>query len=397
MNGYTIIIPKDYSAGEWICSHELAHFLNEKGYGASVTTLGTGVGRTLFFGNSERLSGNLYSVREGHVSAGSHYGYDKATEMLKTLIEEGTLPEDAQFSGDAAEDFADPTVYTLKRSGDARVMYCNVFNALYKVDKINTPELTSGPIPLRHMMESELFRAYLPDALCLQEYSKYFRDGWEGSPSMTSYLEELGYVEAVAKTPDDIPNNTPVFYLADRLELIECGFHLYSGEHGDKSKSVTWARLRIKASGKCFVAMSTHFMWNAPHKLTREQAVEIRNSNAKEALELIEEIASDEPVIFGGDLNCNTREEAWLSLAEGGLTYAKNIAEHFNTSRGWKSYAIYDSNLNVHVKVPVPPDGNGIDHVFVKGNIKVDTFMTVTDKFALLSTDHCPKFADIVL
>ncbi len=397
MSGYTIIIPKDYTAGEWICSHELAHFLNEEGYGASVTTLGTGVGKTLFFGNSEGLSGNLYSLRDMHVSAGSAYGFEKATEILKSLIEQGELSEETQFSGDAAQDFAEPTVYTLKRSGDARVMYCNVFNALYKVDKINTPELTSGPIPLRHMMEKELFGAYLPDVLCLQEYSKWFRDGWEGSPSMTSYLEELGYVEAVVESPDGIPTCTPVFYLPDRLELVESGFHIYSGDYDDRSKSVTWARLRIKVSGKQFVAMSTHFMWNAPHKLTREQAIEIRKSNAREALALIDEIAKDSPVIFGGDLNCNTREEAWLSLAEGGLTYAKNIAGHFNTSRGWKSYAIYDSNLNVHVKVPIPPDGNGIDHVFVKGNIKVDTFMTVTDKFALLSTDHCPKFADIVL
>ena len=397
MSRYTIIIPKDYSAGEWIFSHELAHFMNEKGYTAFVTTMGTGVGSTLFFGNSEGLSGNLYSLRNMHLSAGSAYGFEKATEILKSLIEEGKLSEETQFSGDASEEFSEPTVYTLRRSGDARVMFCNVFNALYKVDKINTPELTSAPIPLRHMMEKELFGAYLPDVLCLQEYSKYFRDGWEGSPTMTSYLEQLGYAEAEVEPPDGIPTCTPVFYLPDRLELVESGFYIYSGDYGDRSKSVTWARFRIKVSGKQFVAMSTHFMWNAPHKLTREEAIEIRKSNAREALAIINEIAGEDSVIFGGDLNCNTREEAWLLLANGGLMYAKSIAEHSNASRGWKSHAIYDSNINVHVKVPIPPDGNGIDHVFVKGNMRVDTFMAVTDKFALLSTDHCPKFADIIL
>ena len=397
MSEYNIIIPKNYNASEWIYSYDLARFMTEKGHTAKVTTMGTGVGKTLFIGNSEGLGGNLYSMRDMHLSARSEYGFEKAVEQIKNLMETGALPEEMEFSGDAADSFEEPTVYTLKRSGDVRVMFCNVFNGLYKVDKINTPNLTSGPIPLRHMMEKELFGAYLPDVLCLQEYSQWFRDGWEGSPSMTSYLAELGYVEAVAKTPDGIPNHTPVFYLAERLELVECGFHLYSCEHGDKSKSVTWARLRIKTSGKQLIAMSTHFMWNAPHKLTLEQAYEIRRSNAREALELIGGFEDGIPVFFGGDLNCNSREESWLLLADGGLTYAKNAAERVNTSRGWKSYAIYDSDTNTHVKVPIPPDGNGIDHVFFKGDVKIDTFMTVTDRFALLSTDHCPKFADITL
>ena len=84
-------------------------------------------------------------------------------------------------------------------------------------------------------------------------------------------------------------------------------------------------------------------------------------------------------------------------LAQSGLTYAKDVATAANTSCGWKSYAIYDSDINVYVKISVPEDGNGLDHVFVRGNVEVDTFMTVTDRFALLSSDHCPKFVDVTL
>lgn len=245
------------------------------------------------------------------------------------------------------------------------------------------------------MMEKELFEAYLPDVLCLQEYQQWFREGWEGSPAMTSYLRKLGYEEAVVKTPDGITNATPVFYLTGKLELDECGFHLYSGDNDSGTKSITWARFTVKKSGKKFVAMSTHFMWNAGW-LTREQAIEQRKSNVCEALQIIDSLGKF-PILFGGDFNTNRASEEWQTVAESGLIYAKDVAAVANTSCGWKSYAIYDSDLNVYVKAPMPEEGNGLDHVFVKGDIEVNTFMTVTDKFALFSTDHCPKFADVTL
>ena len=396
VNEYTVVIPRCYTASQWITAYEIAKLLGEKGHRTVVTTMGTGVGRTLFIGNREGLSGNSYSFSDMHLSADSAFGCEKALEELKKCIEGGALPEDISLSGDASHSLADSMLYTQQRSGDLRVMYFNVFNNIYKVDKINTPNLTSGPIALRLLIEKELLSLYLPDVLCMQEYQKWFREGWEGSPSMTEYLSELGYAEAVADTPDEIPDATPVFYRPERLELIECGFHLYSGDNDGMTKSITWARLKIKKSGKQLVAMSTHFMWNASW-MSREEAIEARKTNAREALALIDRISGDTPVIFGGDLNCNSAAEEWRILAEGGLSYAKSFADSFNASCGWKGYAIYDSDTNTYTNIPVPHDGNGLDHVFVKGNIKVDSFLTVTDKLALLSSDHCPKFADITL
>ena len=398
MSKLTINIPYAYSASQWLFAHGLAKYMNDKGYPAVVTSMGTGVGDVLFVGNSEGLEGNRYSVRERHVSASSPYAFERALEELIGLLDGGNTLDGIELSGDAAESFEEPTVYTLERSGDVRIMFCNVFNHIYKFDKINTPNLTSGPIPLRHLMEKEIFEAYLPDVLCLQEYQRWFREGWEGSPTMTSHLEAIGYVEAVAKTQDDLPNAVPVFYLPDKLELEACGHLLYDGHelHGDKTKSVTWARFTVKQSGKRFIAMSTHYMWNSP-KFTKEQGAEFRKSNSRQALELIATMEEGVPVIFGGDLNCNSREEEWHMLEDSGLTYAKTAAERFNKSAGCKRYAKYDSDTNTHVEIIIPNEGNGIDHVFYKGNVRVNTFMTVTDRLALLSTDHCPKFADIVL
>lgn len=385
----------NYTASQWLFAHELAKYMNDLGKPTSVTTMGTGIGEVLFVGNSEGLSGNRYSIREKRVSAASVYGYERVLDEIKMAIDAGNSLDSLTLSGDASDSFESPTVYTLKRSGDVRVMYCNVFNNIYKPDKINFPNLSSGPIPLRHMMEKELFEAYFPDVLCLQEYQRWFREGWEGSPAMTSYLRELGYGEAEVKTPDGIVNATPVFYLTDKLELEECGFRLYSGDNDSGTKSITWARFTVKKSGKSFVAMSTHFMWNA-NWLTREQAIEQRKSNVREALEVIDSLG-ELPIIFGGDFNTNRASEEWQTVAKSGLMYAKDIAAVFNASCGWKSYATYDSDINVYIKIPMPKDGNGLDHVFVKGNIEVNTFMTVTDRFALYSTDHCPKFADITL
>ena len=58
VNEYTIVIPSCYTAAQWIIAYEIAKLLTEKGHRAAVTTMGTGVGRTLFIGNREGLSGN---------------------------------------------------------------------------------------------------------------------------------------------------------------------------------------------------------------------------------------------------------------------------------------------------------------------------------------------------
>lgn len=396
MNEYHIIIPRTYTASEWITAYELAHFMTEMGHSTDVTTMGTGVGKTIFIGNAKGLDINCYAMSDMHLSAGSAYGYERLLAEIKARIEDGELSESIELSGDLSDILEAPQIYTQKRSGDARVMFFNVFNNIYKVDKMNTPNLTSGPIALRHLIEKELIDSYLPDVLCMQEYQKWFREGWEGSPAMTEYLSELGYSEASTETFDGISNATPVFYRPDSLELIECGYHVYSGDNDGGTKSITWARLRVRKNGKRFVAMSTHFMWNADW-MSREEAVEVRKTNAREALALRDAISAGDPVIFGGDLNCNSASKEWKMLVDGGFSYAKSIAEVFNTSCGWKNYAIYNSDINVYTSIPVPHDGNGLDHVFVWGNVKVDAFMTVTDKLALLSSDHCPKFADITL
>lgn len=395
MQDYNVVIPQKYSASEWLFAHELAQLFEANGKTASVSSLGTGIGETLFVGNSEKLTGNKYSVRNRRISAGSVYAFEALIEKLEPLINKGTAFGDVTLSGDVTDSLSDSRVYTQKRMGDVRVMYFNVFNNIYKPDKINTPNLSSGPIPLRHLMEKELIEAYSPDVLCMQEYQQWFREGWEGSPTMTSYLNELGLTEVVADMPSGASNATPIFYNAKRVTLVRCGYLPYTDNGGDLTKTLTWARFRVNGNGKEFVAISTHFMWNADW-LTKDEWSAIRGSNAREALALISEVGSDVPVIFGGDLNCNTASDEW-KLLHASMSYAKDVAEVKNTSGGWKPYATYDSDTNTYIDIPVPQDGNGLDHVFVKGGMKVNAFMTVTDKFALCSSDHCPKFVDITL
>ena len=67
------------------------------------------------------------------------------------------------------------------------------------------------------------------------------------------------YTEAHPEVKD--VNYTPVFYKADKDSLLDSGYFLYDGLNDANSKSVTWAVLEEKATGKQVVVASTHLWW----------------------------------------------------------------------------------------------------------------------------------------
>ena len=307
------------------------------------------------------------------------------------------------------------------KTGSLRTMFYNIYGYTWYPDRIGSPHLNTGPIALRQEMEAEVIKAYSPDILGLQEYCEDFRKG------MSPRLREAGYTEVEVYHSAERPqqkrvNFTPLFYCNDRVKLIDKGFVMYPETMPDpskddgtvlnindvSSKSITWAVFEERNSGKRFIVLCTHFMYSAPW-LTKALQEMVRVQNARILLATVKEIHSNEqykglPVIVGGDLNCCCDSDSFGTLIEGGLEWLYEVAAVKSDSCGLKEYAIYDEQKGEYVSYSIPGDEpyKSIDYLLMmqgseNNQISVSAYVTVTDRNALLSSDHCPRFADFTL
>ena len=95
-----------------------------------------------------------------------------------------------------------------------------------------------NPSEYRNTLISELIKEFDADVCCFQECGPGTnRVG--GSP-LPDLLSE-SYIEVCPEYADR--NYTPVFYKAEKYNLMDCGYFLYEGHNDANSKSVTWAVL----------------------------------------------------------------------------------------------------------------------------------------------------------
>ena len=185
-------------------------------------------------------------------------------------------------------------------------------------------------------------------------------------------------------------NYTPVLYKKDKFDLVDEGYLLYDGLNDYNSKSVSWAVLKDKESGKMFAAASTHFWW----MFRGDEDINQRIANANQLRKVCDNIVSkyDVPVIVGGDLNngLNTEQGSvtYEYMTKNGFVDFRNIAKITTekyTHRDCPDGIAYDTSL---------PTQN-LDYLFCYGkdNINATLFDVLYSKSALESSDHCPLVA----
>lgn len=343
---------------------------------------------------------NGYSVRVAdgklYLNANGMLGYSALYDYLtETLLRSGssasyTLTSANTVSASATLELSDGSALAASRTGDVRIMSYNLFSGIVNYDD----GTSTGPVELRQKFHAEIIRTFAPDVVALQEYSTNYE-------AFTSVMTSLGYT--LVSVSSEARNQVPLFYNADVLTLVDSGYLGYTGI--DAQKAACWAVFEVKATGKKFISISTHFMWNSP-KLTLEEAVEARNDNARELLALVAEIRSrsdfaELPVTMSGDFNCQLDSTALQSIKQGGFSCAWDEAAQKNNTSGYHQYSRYDAELETYLTVnsPKPSDTHyaSIDHTFVSSGLTVNSFAAVTTLYALLASDHCPIITDITL
>ena len=401
LTGYQIVIPAGATETvEGLSAYELKAALADLGNTLQVVEDSDSVSQTsILVGNTAATvcnmpTGNNYSVSIDvngriQIAAGSYYGYRAAIEYLAFNTVGGCIPADLNYSADASVSLM------TAPTGSVRVMFYNLYGYAG----------AGGPLELRQNLQIDMIESYAPDVIGFQEYVQ------NSHKSMTAKLNDLGYAEVPSTRPTgDSYNDTPIFYDLSKLTLDNSGYFLYteivSGVdqscNNAYTKSLSWAVFTEKTSGKQFVVVNTHLMYNADENDdgVAEDHNAARRVNVVELLAQITTIKGQypsAPIILGGDMNCSSNSDPFNDLVNGGFTWMKNASGVNYDSYGYKrNIATYSNYTYTEITAP-PTTGYGIDHAFYSGNVTVKNYLTVTDRIACISSDHCPKLADIIL
>ena len=347
-----------------------------------------GTAREIVFGLSNR-GGEAVTARHGYsvradgnkvyVIAECMEGYAAAYEYLTGTLFKGDTVEIAQGFTHTGTSEPEDKQDMENRAGEYRVIFNNVHGA--HVDEY--------PIETRNQMQAELHYEYLPDVIGLQE----------NAASVQSYhlrMSKYGYSPVPTKPKNKANRDyTAMLYRADKLDILECGWHLYDDGAGDQSKSVAWAVFKDKASGDVFAVGSTHFYWTSD-----DLGKSARLKDAEQLAEVVKNITSKYncPMIVGGDYNCNINSEPIKNLYKAGFENLQKLSPKTMDITTHHSYSPWNAELNLYIDVVIPSKAysSAIDHALLynKSTLTPKMWRVILHDYTLLSTDHCPVMVD---
>lgn len=206
-----------------------------------------------------------------------------------------------------------------------------------------------------------------------------------------------------------------IFYLADRLELLETGSFWLSeqpdvpgsrGWDAACNRVATWAKFRDKLSEQTFFHLNTHF--------DHIGMVAIEES-AKLILRRVHEAAADLPIVITGDFNCTsdsspyrvlTGQQIYDDVPDLKLRDAENAAQYHHIGPKFTFHGFDMQTLAAQMFPQIveksSPEGlefdSPIDFIFVSDNVQVKSYAILADHvLGLCPSDHFPIIADISL
>ncbi len=297
-----------------------------------------------------------------------------------------------------------------KQEGDIRVATSNVYFHHFRVVYPNGTEAEKQAAVDNHvksMMEIDA------DVLCLQEVSDkmYGKYDYKYQTRLYPKLRENGYTEAEA-TVREFPagstssnlagvNYTPIWYRADVLTLEACEHVFYTsvGYNPDgglsSSKSYTWALFTEKATGKQFIAVSTHMTWAGDAVVSNI----LRKLDASEVMIKVSELEQkyNVPIMVMGDFNSDPTTDPYKVMLGGNLVNAKTVAKDV-INGAYATYHTFPTLSNNAAGRYMPLIGLAIDHIFVSGEgLNIKNYQTLISDNIISSSDHIPLSIDFTI
>lgn len=205
---------------------------------------------------------------------------------------------------------------------------------------------------LRHGAAAQAIARFEPDLLGTQETLASQRD---------FVLKQFPHFRAVAVGRDDgaeAGEMSPVFYRADRFDLVESGVFWLSptpqvvasvGWDARITRIATWVRLRDRqsADAKPILWVNTHF---------DHVGTQARLESARMILVFVRERQAGHDLIVTGDFNAGEGSEPWLALTSGEVLRDTYRIAHPERKPGEGTFTAFD---------PANTQGDRIDWILV--------------------------------
>ncbi len=247
----------------------------------------------------------------------------------------------------------------------------------------------ANPCAFRNRKVRKLVREFDADVCFFQECGPETNRIGDGEAPIPELMQDV-YTEAHPEVKDI--NFTPVFYKTEKYNLLDSGYFLYDGLNDANSKSVTWAVLEEKESGKKVIVASTHLWWMAESEKDNQQRLQNVAQLKAFCDEMVEKTGL--PIIVGGDFNNGNGsvqgDEPYFKMLEDGFCDIRQVAtETTDTPTCGNDYpvALPDNTAAIR-KMPEYT----IDYIFTYNgeNLKPTLFDVLVQEEARQSSDHSP-------
>ena len=238
-----------------------------------------------------------------------------------------------------------------------------------------------------------VYQETAPDIIGFQEVSPLMLD------FLMRGLQASGETYAVLWGRD-----TPILYRQERLELFDSAFGIYPADcpgfdgcfNNDDTKSWNIAVFREKDTAQPLIMCTTHLWWKDDDPAARHYQAGSNAARCYQLQLLLKELDHfqkkyDCPAVLVGDLNCPYHSDPIALAKSAGFIHANDLAEAY--AYPYHGYhACGDSGYEPYVPEPFE---NAIDHMLVRGALRVQRFdRYISDTYLPLS-DHFPAMIDV--
>ena len=239
---------------------------------------------------------------------------------------------------------------------------------------------------------AQIVRAYMPDVVTLQEYSRHMHQRFN------PLVERYGY--AITSVGEGKAwYHTPIFYKTSALELLETNFCLYTPEKWSNkgTKSFTSAVFKRKIDGKQFAVITTHLWWKGDS--AQPGSSQARASQIRLVIAEAECIKAKYgcPVFVTGDMNCYEDSTPLQQFISEGFKPCYELATlSTDNTNGHHICSAKDGySRQSRRRSPLRKEG-AIDHCFLYNgqSTEVLVFDCITPFFTIKLTDHYPNLID---
>ena len=242
---------------------------------------------------------------------------------------------------------------------------------------------------------ANIYAELLPDAIGFQEVSPRMLD------RLMRELQAKGLRYAALWGRD-----TPILYRPDALELIDSEFGIYPAEcpgyegcfNNYDTKSWNIAVFREKKSGKPLIFATTHLWWMIDdreplyyesYQLGSTAARIYQIGIVMDRIEIYRE-KYGAPAVLVGDMNCPYHSKPIASAFANGYVHANDAAQEY----AYPYHGYHWCGRNGYDPYIPEPFEQAIDHILIKGPLKVLRMDRYIDESYLPLSDHFPAFID---